>query len=601
MDSKKIKILAIDDNKDNLITLKALIEEAFPKALISTALSGAKGLELAASEEPDVILLDIVMPGMDGFEVCKKLKTGKKLADIPVVFVTALKGDKENRIHALECGAEAFLSKPIDESELTAQIQAMVKIRTANIYKHNETERLKALVQERTSQLNKELDERNRILDTLRESEQLFKHVFESSNVGKSITLPTGEINVNKAFCDLLGYSKNELVNKKWQDLTPPEEIPAMLKIITDILEGKNNEARFNKSFIHKNGTKIWTDVSASLVRAENGKPLHFITTIIDISERRLAEEKIVKSEEKFRAVAELSPMAIYSSIGSDQKATYINVAFYKMFGFSMEDVPTVGDWWIKAFPDEKYRQQVMDKWLYNIEQADNNNTDVEALECVCTCKDGSEKNIAWVGKTIGDEFWAFGYDFTELMQAENALRLSEEKFKESFRLSPYLVSLTTMDGLVIEVNDMIFDTFGYTREEFLGNNTTVLPIWVNPEERSASIKQLKQDGILKEMDVKYRKKSCEIGDYLLSATIIEVNKEKILLSIIQDITKRKLAEEEIQKQLEELQRWHKVTIGREGRVIELKREVNELLKKIGETVKYESTISDDPDVEING
>ena len=127
MDNSHISILAIDDNPDNLITIKALIRELFSEAEIHTAAEGGKGIEIASAEDPDVILLDIIMPGMDGFEVCKRLKNDPKLRDIPVVFITAARGDSKNRIYALECGAEAFLSKPIDESELIAQIQAMVK------------------------------------------------------------------------------------------------------------------------------------------------------------------------------------------------------------------------------------------------------------------------------------------------------------------------------------------------------------------------------------------------------------------------------------------------------------------------------------------
>ena len=153
MGSKRITILAIDDNQDNLISLKAVIKDIFPEAATLTALNGASGIELATTEDPDVILLDVVMPGMDGFEVCQKLKSDKNLRDIPVVFLTAIKGDQENRIRALECGAEAFLAKPIDKTELTAQIRAMVKIKAANVEKLNENERLAELVQIQTLQL----------------------------------------------------------------------------------------------------------------------------------------------------------------------------------------------------------------------------------------------------------------------------------------------------------------------------------------------------------------------------------------------------------------------------------------------------------------
>lgn len=159
MVNRKTRILAIDDNMDNLIIIKALIQEKHPSFSVFTALSGQEGLEIAAKEDPDVILLDIVMPIMDGYEVCRRLKADKRLRDIPVVFVTALKDDKKSRILALECGAEAFLSKPIDESELTAQIFAMIKIRDANHQKQNETKRLSQMVAEKTLAL--ELANRN--------------------------------------------------------------------------------------------------------------------------------------------------------------------------------------------------------------------------------------------------------------------------------------------------------------------------------------------------------------------------------------------------------------------------------------------------------
>ena len=161
-----------------------------------------------------------------------------------------------------------------------------------------------------------------------------------------------------------------------------------------------------------------------------NGRPC-LVGIGIDITERKLAEEKLQSSEANFRAVAALTPMAIYASSGSDQKAIYTNQTFHNMFGFSIEDVPTVGHWWIKAFPDEKYRQKVMDQWVYNIEQANKNNTDVENLECVCTCKDGSEKIIVWTGKTIGDEFWAFGYDYTQHKQEEEKIRKLNETLEQ--------------------------------------------------------------------------------------------------------------------------------------------------------------------------
>ena len=128
MGPERIKILAIDDNQDNLISLKALINEAFPDAILLMALNGAAGFDLAVAENPAVILLDIVMPDMDGFELCRRLKADEVLRDIPLVFVTALKGDKKSRILALECGAEAFLAKPFTRTELLDTVEQFAPV-----------------------------------------------------------------------------------------------------------------------------------------------------------------------------------------------------------------------------------------------------------------------------------------------------------------------------------------------------------------------------------------------------------------------------------------------------------------------------------------
>jgi len=188
MADKALKILAIDDINDNLISLSALIKEAFPEAEISAALSGAKGLELAAASDPDVILLDIVMPGMDGFEVCQQLKNDPVLRDVPVVFLTALKGDKACRIRALEVGAEGFLAKPIDETELVAQIRAMVKIKRANVEKRAEKVRLFELVEEQTSELRQAHAAALRLLEDL-QKENLARKKSEAALISSQVEL----------------------------------------------------------------------------------------------------------------------------------------------------------------------------------------------------------------------------------------------------------------------------------------------------------------------------------------------------------------------------------------------------------------------------
>ena len=152
-----MKILAIDDNSDNLTTINALVRGMLPNAKVFTTNNGRKGIEIARIESPDVILLDIFMPEMDGFEVCEIMKKDKDLNIIPVLFLTASNADKSLRIKAIEAGAEAFLCKPIDEIELMTQIQSMAKIKASTMAQLNEKERLLTLVAERTCEIDQEL------------------------------------------------------------------------------------------------------------------------------------------------------------------------------------------------------------------------------------------------------------------------------------------------------------------------------------------------------------------------------------------------------------------------------------------------------------
>jgi len=169
METNNLKVLAIDDNQDNLTTLKAVISDRLPGTKILTALDGQTGIQLAIEEDPDVILLDIVMPGMDGFSVCLKLKEDTRLHAIPVLFLTALRTDQESRVKALEVGAEGFLPKPFDEFELTAQIRSMAKIKAANRLGRMDKERLAELVFEQTQDLARKLEERKLVEKQLKD------------------------------------------------------------------------------------------------------------------------------------------------------------------------------------------------------------------------------------------------------------------------------------------------------------------------------------------------------------------------------------------------------------------------------------------------
>ncbi|MEA2021419.1 MAG: response regulator [Candidatus Caldatribacteriota bacterium] len=149
------KILAIDDKLDNLISIKALLNNTITGCEIITAQSGKEGIEKAIKELPDTILLDIYMPKMDGYEVCEKLKANSGTKHIPVIMITAVRTDSKSRVKGLETGADAYISKPIVANELASQVKVMLRIKKAEDKLRSEKDILEEMVQKRTEKLRK--------------------------------------------------------------------------------------------------------------------------------------------------------------------------------------------------------------------------------------------------------------------------------------------------------------------------------------------------------------------------------------------------------------------------------------------------------------
>jgi two-component system, sensor histidine kinase and response regulator len=120
-------ILIVDDEERNIKLLKAILSLESYK--LKGAASGEEALQQIAESRPDLVLLDVMMPGLDGFEVCRRIRQDEKTRIIPVVMVTALR-EKEHRIRAIEAGADDFISKPVDQTELILRVKSLLRIKT---------------------------------------------------------------------------------------------------------------------------------------------------------------------------------------------------------------------------------------------------------------------------------------------------------------------------------------------------------------------------------------------------------------------------------------------------------------------------------------
>ncbi len=146
----KPKILVVDDEERNLRLMKAMLIPLGYEVVL--ARDGIEALDQVRKILPDVILLDIMMPKMDGFEVARQLKEDEEAKIIPIVMVTALK-EVEDRVKALEVGADDFLTKPVDNTELRARVNSLLKVKAYNDHMLNHQKELEAEVTKRTEQL----------------------------------------------------------------------------------------------------------------------------------------------------------------------------------------------------------------------------------------------------------------------------------------------------------------------------------------------------------------------------------------------------------------------------------------------------------------
>ena len=149
-EEKKPKILIVDDEPKNIKLITAILKNygyAF-----ETAENGLEALEKAEKCSPDLILLDVMMPEMDGYEACKRLKSDPLTQHIPVVMVTSL-ADRDSRIRGLESGANDFLTKPVDSTEITLRTKNLLRVKEFEDFLEHHNEILEEEVKERTAEL----------------------------------------------------------------------------------------------------------------------------------------------------------------------------------------------------------------------------------------------------------------------------------------------------------------------------------------------------------------------------------------------------------------------------------------------------------------
>jgi len=288
----RLRILIVDDERHNRQLLELMLQpEGFA---LSTAASGEEALKIVATDPPDLIILDVMMPGMNGYEVAAKIKAGQATRNIPVIMVTAL-DDREARMRGLGAGAEDFLSRPVDRAEVCVRVRNLLRLKAYGDDSDDYGQMLEGEVDSRRADLV--------------ESERLYRSTFDAAPVGiVHVGLDGRWLRVNQRLCDLLGYSRDELQTQEIRLLLQSErdaadDVDAFRDLAAGVLERRVFDER---PYQCNSGSVMWARINMSVHRNGDGAPQHFIAVFEDITERRALEAQ-VRQASKMEAIGGLA------------------------------------------------------------------------------------------------------------------------------------------------------------------------------------------------------------------------------------------------------------------------------------------------------
>ncbi|MFB8789179.1 MAG: adenylate/guanylate cyclase domain-containing protein [Potamolinea sp.] len=280
-------IVIVDDKPTNLGVLFDFLTDSGFKVLV--AQDGESALQKVEYAHPDLILLDVMMPGIDGFETCRRLKAQESTKDIPVIFMTAL-SDTVDKVKGFNLGAVDYVTKPVQQEEVRARVTTHLKLR--NLQKKLEAQNL---------QLQEEIEQRKNAEESLREAEAKYRSIFENASDGIFQSSPQGRyITANRALARIYRYcSPEELmtqITNIWRQLYVD---PTRSEDIATLLQMEDTVSDIESQVYRKDGKIIWISENIRTVRDSNGAVLYYEGTVADITERKKSEVALRQARKK--------------------------------------------------------------------------------------------------------------------------------------------------------------------------------------------------------------------------------------------------------------------------------------------------------------
>jgi PAS domain S-box-containing protein len=388
----------------------------------------------------------------------------------------------------------------------------------------------------------------------LRQSEQRFRRYFDLGLIGMAIsTRKKRYLEVNDHLCHLLGYSREELLAKKWSDLAYPDDLDQSLAEFNRVIAGEVDGYTVDRRWIRKDGHVIDTIVSVNCVRLDNGVPDYFVTLVQDVTERKRADEALRASERRYRTLFDLVPVAVYTCDARGVIRQF-NLRAAELWGGEPGQngakKKICGSYKL-FYPDGKFMPHAkcpMARVLRGEE------LEAAELEIIVERKDGTRRNVLAHPQTLtGDRGEIIGainclYDITQRKRDEEALRESEEQSRAMLSQTTVGIARSDLKGRLVFVNRKLDEMLGYEEAELIGKSIRDI---THPEDLNKTaelFRHLAQKGEPFELEKRYlRKDGSTLWGTVSAAPICDVaGKPRSAVAAILDISERKRAEAEL-------------------------------------------------------
>jgi diguanylate cyclase (GGDEF)-like protein/PAS domain S-box-containing protein len=314
-------------------------------------------------------------------------------------------------------------------------------------------------------------------------SAQFFRAALEQAPIGIAIVSPEGRwLTVNREVCELTGYSEPELLAMSFQDITHPDDLDVDLAQKSALLSDELRNYANEKRYIRKDGSVVWVQLSASLIRDERGEPVHFVTHIQDITSERQAHQALAKSERRYQSIATNVPGMVYRftfSGSGEPRVLFASSGCNEIYGITpeqlMADPRLALD---RIHPDDQsaWKETVtasaaqLSRWTWNGRHLASDGS-VRYLHAVAQPSLEDDGTVVWDGVVS---------DVTDVREAERARDEALEHFEAAFDRAPIGMGVASTAGRIERVNEALSWITGYSADELRSMTTIAL---VHPDD----------------------------------------------------------------------------------------------------------------------